>query len=472
MEASPVMPMGRRGTGAPFNPFARTLATNEAAFGLQRAEGAGDGAEGRDGEVQERGGNTGRPAMDVDQFKNILLTGSADPSGSSSTASHHTPRFQDSSSNTTASSASTFEPYLDVQQDTPRTSFDQLDYPSDSSDGGDEERSGLMTGSERLDDFAPPAPPKHTHGQPYARKGPQTVSFADFDETITQGSRSTNPATATNGASSLRPPALHRSTSDLNKPLPLPPQEPAISRTALPEEPDVTPPTPSQDAAPSPTTEETPESKKPPPPPVSRRAGQHTSAQTRPATTATASPSAPQLESLSTSRRPSDEPSPQPAAAPPPPPPPSRKAKAPASSTLEPPSPTPSTVTPSSTSTDSKPIPPPPPRRMASKAGNSVKRTPSTASSRSSTQKREASGGGNSSVPIAAPVPPPPRRGVGAKRESVEVSSVSSVSQVENGLVASAVASTGGDETRDVLADLTAFQAEIDALRARAERPG
>lgn len=472
LEASPAGLTRASGTGAPYNPFARTLASSDAAFGLQRTEAIGYGADERDGHAQESKGSAGRPAMDVDQFKNILLTGSAvpsPPSGLSATANQHTARYQDSSSNTTASSSSTFEPYLDVQQDTPRTSFDQLDYPSDSSDGDDEERSGLMTGTERLDDFAPPAPPKHSHGRPYAPKGPQTVSFADFDETITEGSRAHAPAITTNGSNSLRPPALRRSTSDLNKPLPPPPQEPIALQKALPVEPDITPSTPQQDPPAPAATEETPDSKKPPPPPVSRRAGQQTTAQPQSAPTSTAPQSPTPSDSLPTTRRPSDEQSSKPANAPPPPPP-SRKAKANAQSTLEPPSPTPSTATPSSTSTDPKQMPPPPPRRMVSKAGNSVNRTPSSASSHSSTQKRDPSGSGmSSSIAAPAPAPPPPRRGVGAKRESTEVAFAQ---QPENEAVASIAPSKGDGETRDVLADLTAFQAEIDALRARAERPG
>jgi hypothetical protein len=97
-----------------------------------------------------------------------------------------------------------------------------------------------------------------------------------------------------------------------------------------------------------------------------------------------------------------------------------------------------------------KNIPAPPPRRMASKAGNSAVRTPSNAS-RVSVQRKEASST-TAVTGVPAPPAPPPRR----KRESAEIAQRAASDE------------TAQAPSNDILADLTAFQAEIDALRAKA----
>ena len=451
-----------QGKGAPYNPFARTLATSEAAFGLQRSS-VGQEETRRPGvEADNAAGAIGRPAMDVDQFKNILMTGSAIPSASGPYAApaQQGARFQDSSSNTDTSSTSQqslFDPYFEIHQETPRSSLDQIYPPSDSSDGEHEEQSGLMSGSVRLDDFAPPAPPKAAIGRPAMPKRPVTVSFADFDEEITDASRTRTPPLSINTTGHMRAPlALHRSPSDLNKPLPPPPAEPLRS----PELPRVeveegTPVT--QDVREIDNIDDSTEAKKaPPPPPASRRGNPiQTPGRARSSSNGTQNSS---HDDFTTTQPKIQETIAKPA----PPPPPSRKTKA----SSQPALPTRQTLaaetTPAPAShpispprSTASPVPPPPPRRMASKAGNSVVRTPSTAS-RSSVQQKE-----YSTLNTSAPPAPPRRRGLGNKRESTEVVQ-------RSGSDGSAQA-----ESSDMLADLAAFQAEIDALRARTgQQPG
>jgi hypothetical protein len=460
----PVLAASTRSSGAPYNPFARTLATSEASFGLQRSAEPHGGGENGDGERPTRPNGTGRPAMDVDQFKNILMTGSPLPSPRPNAgiagSVQYSNRLQDSSSNTDASSnshQSLFDPYLDMNSETPRTSFDAMGSPSpsESSDGdNDEERSGLMSGSERLDDFAPPAPPKpgQTRSAASASRGPQSVSFANFDEEIADSSRTGTPQLGIDtGVHMKPPPTLHRSPSDLNKPLPPPPtQEATVPTTVAPAEVDVTPPTPQKDNVTVDPAEDDTESKRPaPPPPVSRRVGQGGGSSGRArsgsAGTQTSSHDDNNINPLSSTSATSK------GAAPPPPP--SRKAKPSATDTStstesssQAPSPSPATV---SSYTDAKApaVPAPPPRRMASKAGNSVARSPSNAS-RTSAQRKE---GSATSAP--APPAPPPRRAVGAKRESVEVQHATSEG-IET-------PTDGQSNSRDVLADMMAFQQEI-----------
>jgi hypothetical protein len=130
-------------------------------------------------------------------------------------------------------------------------------------------------------------------------------------------------------------------------------------------------------------------------------------------------------------------------------------------------------------------MPPPPPRRNPSKnaTGTSVNRTPSTAS-RSSVRKENQPPSNHN-----APAPPPPRRGGNAKRESMdgpnrmsgETERRGSEISVDSGKwnpsqpVAETVERPGVEQrtnpgSMDILADMNALQAEIDALRAKAGR--
>lgn len=409
--------------------------------------------------------------MDVDAFKNILLTGSAVPSPPASGPPQHA---QDSNSSTDVSSMSRqslFDPYFEINQETPRTSFDQMDYSSTSDD--DEEGSSLMSSSERLDDFAPPAPPKHSNRKPIVTRGPQTVSFADFEDTIPGVPKALVPPVDTSKTNTLKPHTLHRSPSDLNKPLPPPPQDVAGPGSTALNAPGST----------TTTTEPNSQTKKvpPPPPPASRRGGHSATVQGLGRSPSSAQPNSSNINETSTSK--SGDPTSK--SGPAPPPPPSRKSR-PLSQSATPadtPSETPSLAP--NNETRSAPMPPPPPRRNPSKhaTGTSINRTPSTASRSSARKEIQPPSNHN------APAPPPPRRGGNAKRESLDGPSRPSIESerrgsemsVESGKwnpsqpVAETAEPLGVEQpaspgSTDILADMNALQAEIDALRAKAGR--
>ncbi|TKA63641.1 hypothetical protein B0A55_11094 [Friedmanniomyces simplex] len=493
----PAAGFGGQGGGprAPHNPFARTLATSEAAFGLQADIGPTTGDErAQQSQQQRQGGAAGRPALlDVDAFKSILMTGSATPSpptGSTSTGPQRPP--QDSGSSTDTSSVSRhsiFDAMHDAHPESPRTSFD--DHPEDSEGDGDDEHSSLMGPvSGRPVEEGPPAPPKTKHGRGF----PQTVSFADFDESIpSAGTPPLRLQTPPVMASMMRP-STPRSPSDLNKPLPPPPAERIGGSNAvnleLPQklasafyQPSMTLQVESQSLA---------KKTMPPPPPVARRRGQAEPGQGRARSESNLSQSSAQQTELAPTSS-----SDQAIAKPAPPPPPSRRTQASANSH----SPSPAVETPPSlpppqsnltaAGETEKFIPQPPPRRQPSKRGTSVIRTPSTASRVSLPRSDSFTGA------AAAPPPaPPPRRG--AKRNSgvdnrrTSGQSFGSVSASErsmdlrNGVREEEEPDGGGQGMEpvrfpavaerppqgDVLADLDAFQAEIEALRVRAAAGG
>ena len=484
---------GASGTGAPNNPFAGTLASSEASFGLQRTNERQTEADAQDGEGQPRA-NTGRPVMDVDQFKNILMTGSAAPSPPVSTP---LPRVQDSSSSTDTSSVSRqslFDPMLEIHPESPRTSFDQME---SASGDDDDEDSNLMTGTARLDDLAPPAPPKHTHGKSLGPKGPQTVSWADFDGSIPSSSverqSNTQPASADRSVKT-KPPMLERSRSDLNKPLPkTPPLSPAVFHHAAGGKPETDAIAPRQTNPNVIRTEASPDQKKaPPPPPATRRAGHTGTSQVRARSTSNPTQEYTYEDETPSQSQPTET-TPKAAA---PPPPPSRKTR-PISQTATPTMETPPDASsPSPANEDPKAMPPPPPRRNPSKTGSAVHRTSSNAS-RPNASRNEAAPTSSNSAPPA----PPPRRGTKPNRESMEgptnsmswalnsrrlsgddhrrgstnsfdserSTSLSNLQHVaETGETSDDVTSTTEHpSSRDILADMSAFQAEIDALRAQ-----
>ncbi|KAI4655801.1 hypothetical protein J4E93_000516 [Alternaria ventricosa] len=233
----------------PANPFSRTLASLEP----------------QDKESEEERTNTGRPmlgnsraSLDVESFKNLLLTGKATPRPSgppqqSTSASQPVAgaQFETSSSTDTSSVSrqSLFEPIQESHADSPRTSVDMADSEED-------ESMGLVSEVKKGKKKPPPAP-KHRHGKLVTQRQPQTVSFESF--------AATEPTP---------PPAVRRTdSSDTNKPLPptpiAPPQSSHISTqdtTSL--QPQPTPPAQDQ---PSPPPEKSTGSNMPPPPPPPRR---------------------------------------------------------------------------------------------------------------------------------------------------------------------------------------------------------
>ena len=423
------------------------------------------------------------------------MTGSAAPSPPVSGLSQ---RAQDSSSNTDTSSISRqslYDPYLDIHPETPRSSFD--DHESLSTSEDDEERSTLMTGTARLDDLAPPAPPKHSHGNLSGWGGPQTVSFADFERSSTE-SRASAPPAQSKAASNTKTLMLSRSQSDLNKPLPPPPISPAQATfgVATKSQEPSTQPTPSISG-----TEEGTQTKRAPPPPASRRAGHIDPSHGQTTGLPNAAQDSTHDEQVSTPLRPLDVTT-KSSAISAPPPPPSRKTRPTSQTAVPTVENLPHTSSPAPNAAEAKGVPPPPPRRNPSKAGGAINRTPSSAS-QSSTSRNDAT----SSTTHNAPPAPPRRRGAQPKRDSIEavpsstgtnidvrrpsdnsegrkdsetsaegarLDSHSTLQQVvvSTEAVKSVDPVTGSDPSNDMLADLSAFQAEIDALRAKAERRG
>ncbi|PPJ57882.1 hypothetical protein CBER1_00203 [Cercospora berteroae] len=436
-------------TKAPYNPFARTLASQETGLsqGSQEAEMTG-------GETRSK------PTLDVDAFKNILMNGAPVPAGLSTTPG--AARVPDSNSSSTDTS-SVFERSHGPHPESPQDDFH--DYES-ASDEDDNEHSGLM-GVGRSDDLAPPAPPK-------SQKGPLTVSFADFDQSIPPGFMASGPRTPpvhTQHITGILRSASPRPGSDLNKPLPMPPGDtgkkspsPAPVQNVLPAQVDqqvaTVPPTPKA---------------VPPPPPTRKSGAGHGRARSgsNPSNmTLDSSIPTPADSVVSTSSNKLA-----------PPPPPARKSNP---STQPAPPPPPKDVQP--TSSEPKLAPPPPPlRRHPSKASKGSSNVSRQASDDSTTASRSAQ------VPAAgaaAPPPPPPRRLPGSKRTSLDgppssyvrklsgehhrgasfdserSASISSLQKVaETGESnEQAIPSPGASQSKDILAEMSAFQAEIDAL--------
>ena len=353
------------------------------------------------------------------------------------------------------------------------------DFRSASSEEEDyeNERSSLV-GSNRSEDFAPPAPPK-TKG-----KGPQTVSFADFDQDIPRDFTPSPRINPTNiHPTSILRPSPSRSLSDLNKPLPRPPEKtteaPSVPQKEITPSHQPKPPTPLQEDAPKPK-------KIPPPPPTSRRQGTVLGVQRRDSDDSHDSSEIIREQSTAYTPKKSEDLSiklvqqQQP-----PPPPPARKSNLnsnPVSivETLTKPSSSDQTVP------DRKPVAPPPPRRVPLKADSSANTSRSSLDTKRSSHEFST---GN------APPAPPPRRTFGSKKDGVDgVNARNRNSDIEprhisrqrfDGEGSTPISkspeyeqSTGrgatspAKPTRDILADMTAFQAEIDAMRANAKKEG
>lgn len=179
----------------PANPFAKTLASMEPqrAGGEDRtlAEGAAPG--------------NNRASLDVESFKNMLLTGKPYPRQAAqapqppAAPSAASAAIVESSSSTDASSISRqslLEPTHEAPIESPRTSYEMAHSDEDEVAGLTPER----TRSKRK----PPPAPAHRHGKLVSPRQPQTVPFDSFAPTGAASSPVTRP----------------RNTSDANKPLP------------------------------------------------------------------------------------------------------------------------------------------------------------------------------------------------------------------------------------------------------------
>jgi hypothetical protein len=181
--------------GIPANPFARTLASLEPQEGTV--------AEDRTA-TQRPAPGANRASLDVESFKNLLMTGKSAPrqSGQSTPATAMPSalggsQFESSSTDTSSTSRqSLFEPPHETHTESPRTSYEMAESDED-------ERMGLVSEVKKGKKKPPPAP-KHRHGKLVTQRQPQTVSFDTFS------------------ASEILPPAITRpsDSSDVNKPLP------------------------------------------------------------------------------------------------------------------------------------------------------------------------------------------------------------------------------------------------------------
>ncbi|KAF2429596.1 hypothetical protein EJ08DRAFT_269972 [Tothia fuscella] len=158
-----------------------------------------------------------RASLDVDAFKNLLMTGkvtSATPLKSSMSSKPQNFTLADNSSSTDTSSISRqslFEPMQEGPVESPRTSYER------SLSEDEEERKATL--KERRKSAIPPPPPKHRYGKAVTPRGPQVVSFSDFSTSFNDPSDSSLPITVSSPPRSpieSRP----RRDSDLNKPLP------------------------------------------------------------------------------------------------------------------------------------------------------------------------------------------------------------------------------------------------------------
>ncbi|KAF4549813.1 Hypothetical protein D9617_20g028690 [Elsinoe fawcettii] len=435
-------PPGRR--GPPVNPFARTLAT------LEQNGPAKDGADAQK-----------KPAMDVDAFKRLLLTGKTDAPAE--------PLRQDNGSSTEASSISRqslSDSSKEARPESPASSLEDASSEDDvtaSEDDTEEEK------NEKPVVVTTPAPAEPATPS----KVPQTVSFDDFETDLQE-------ALPSPGAEITEVTALprERSTSDLNKPLP-------ASPTGAPVGLDVPKPQAPTEEVKSPVKR----GGLPPPPPTSRR-GVKSGNRSRSSSNVEA-PAPPATELETAAPQPTSKPKPPPPRAPPPRVT-SREAKRlsdlqdhTGSSTDS----VPTLSTPDTELTTSGKIrPPPPPSRTSKQTSQTqtIRRTPSSSSSIAPVRRVSPAVGG------AAAPPPPPRPRRGDKRASFDATqattngegvdtrrssgmsfdrrdSVSSLQRVtEDEASQAAKVEAEKKATKDMLADLDAFQREVDALRAKA----
>ncbi|KAF2033274.1 hypothetical protein EK21DRAFT_58872 [Setomelanomma holmii] len=196
-------------SGIPANPFSRTLASIE-----PQKRGSGEIRTG----PEKAGPGNNRASLDVESFKNLLMTGKPGPRPSGLASQTTAPpnnaigtQFESSSSTDTSSISrqSLFEPPQETHTESPRTSYEMAESDED-------ERMGLVSEVKKGKKKPPPAP-KHRHGKLVTPRQPQIVPFENFS--------ASEPAPA--------PVTRPRDNSDVNKPLPATPvvasQSPHIS---------------------------------------------------------------------------------------------------------------------------------------------------------------------------------------------------------------------------------------------------
>lgn len=378
-------------------------------------------------------GNTARAVMDVDAFKRLLLTGvSESPTAQTIPALTRAPSqlvltSDSSSSNTDTASISQhsiFEPVTPTVADTPRTSLEiqRIEVSGD--------RGAIVV------DSAPnkkPPIPKPRHGKP-----------------ISHGATTLSTSTSEQATGTADVPEKDRisSSSDLNKPLPLPPRDSLFPLVA--------------DSSLSDDSQAHLLLRRPPTPPLTRRHSQRSSQSVR---ESFSEPRTPPLIEQMGSASPIDQNS-RVADSKAPPPPPTRRQKRASATHSQASEATvqegidsyitstqPQLSPASSVNSLSQFKPPPPPSRKPS-AAKRLSRV-STAS------------------PTMVPPLPPPRRVRGSSRGSLEGPTAISNYDLDNGNNVRRPSTdsyrnvSGQSTSEDILADLAALQKEVDTLRIK-----
>ena len=426
------------------NPFKKTLAS----VGIESRPGPPSSSS-QDRPMEAEVKNT-RPHYDVDDFKRLLLTGETSVSGANAGTSYPVSsspvHIGDSSSNTDASSVSRqsiFEPVSGPLQESPRTSHENL--PSDDEQQPVAEHS--LIASEKVK----PSTPKHRHGTFIQTNAPQTVSFED--PTL---SYSDSALSAMAPVDRFRP-----GTSDVEKPLPPLPLPLDIQTSTLrPLE------STNHDfqglmfeteraQSTNPTLK-----RSPPAPPVSRR---HSQLRAKPFISSTER-STPITEEGPNGLTEFSQSPPSVSSRAPNPPPPRRAGlvRGNSSSSMS----MGTSFTPVSGQANSTDVDTP-----SIKSRPPSTRSPSVSSAKISNQTQSIPGS-----PVVVPPPPPPPRRRGSSQSSYTPSrlsghyterlrSDSSASSISH--LAMAPLGPSGAENKDVMADLSALQREVDELRGK-----
>lgn len=424
------------------NPFKKSLAS----LGTESRPGPPSSSS-QDRTTEAEVTNT-RPHYDVDDFKRLLLTGETSVSGANAGTSYPVSfslaHVGDSSSNTDASSISRqsiFEPVSGPLQESPRTSHENL--PSD------DEQQPLAENSLIASEKVKPAPPKHQHGTSVQSNAPQTVSFEDPTLSYSDSAMS---AMAPVDRSML-------GTSDVDKPLPPLPLpldiQTSTFRSLESTNHDLQGSIGETERARStnPTRK-----RSPPTPPVSRR---HSQLRAKPFASSTERSTPITEEGPIGSTELSQSPPSSSSRAPAPPPP--RRAglvRGNSSSSMSMGmSFTPTSGQAKTTDVDTR----------STKSRPPSTRSPSVSSAKRSNQTQSIPGS-----PVVAPPPPPRRRGSSQSsytpsrlsgHYTERLRSDSSASSISH--LAMAPLGPSGAENKDVMADLSALQREVDELRGK-----
>lgn len=189
-------------TQMPPNPFRKTLVSEPEEIS---STAVGE----RPAEPLNRVASGTKPLYDVDDFKRLLLTGERNASHAGAVP---TPAAHDNGNNTDTSSISRqsiFEPLPENHQDTPRTSHEVSQ--------SEDERQGLAHDFPGGEARIRPSVPVSHYGKPVKGNTLQTKSLHDsvrYSQSLVTGSAISNHQSKQ---------SVSQSPTDLNKPLPLPP---------------------------------------------------------------------------------------------------------------------------------------------------------------------------------------------------------------------------------------------------------